>query len=612
MQTRWTALAAVALTVWLGLESIRTSLAMIVWNIGEDRPPTQLALIALCIWLIGVLVAPLARRLSGRRPEVPLAALFGLVVVANAVVAHPVLTPVLGTATLVTWLWFLPTLVLAIGRAGAADLLTPGIIIGVAAQVALQHALHGMDLAMLRGPLAGAIAIVLAAALVASTRALRTDQPAQPTVTAGWGLVALGPYLVLQLTLLANTGRVQMLGDLGSQPAAAMILLGLVAGCGLLTVTLPRTLLGTAAVGVVLVLGRAGWLQGHGVWLVALLQALLVPLLAAALTPVAPGRPARVYGGLAGAAVLILLFLFLFYSRYGWPALWQIMGLMAVVPAIVTTVTPRALGGASRVALQILVIGGLGIGVHAATQPGAPAASGPAPVELRVLTYNIHMAFDAHSVPAPEAVARVIDASRADLVALQEVGRGWTVNGGADLASWLQWRLPQYRLIYGPMNGDLWGNVILSRYPISRSGTVRYPIRQSAFQRGLVWATVPSEAGEVLFVNTHFSAYGPYEPDRLAQAGDLVEFWRARPRTIIAGDFNAVPTSPVIKRVRAAGLRDLTTLHGLGDTPTYSALGPYERIDYIFASSDVESLAAAVSRVTASDHLPVLSVIRLR
>ncbi len=611
MQTRWTALAAVALTIWLGLESIRTSLAMIVWNIGEDRPPTQLALIAMGIWLVGLVIAPLARRLSGRRPEVSLAVLFGLVAVANAVVVHPVLTPALGIAMLVTWLWFLPTLVMAIGRADAADLLTPGIVTGVAAQVALQHALHGMDLAMLRGPLAGAIAVVLATALVGSTRALRVDQPAQSAGAPGWGLVVLGPYLVLQLTLLANTGRVQMLGNVGPQPAAAIILLGLVAGCGLLAVTPPRVLLGTGAVAVVLVLGRTGWLQDNGVWLVGLLQALLVPLLAAALTPVISERPARVDGGLIGAAVLMFLFIFLFYSRYGWPALWQIMGLIAVIPAVVMSVTPRAVAGTAQVALLPLVIAGLGIGVHAATPHASLAAPGPAPMELRVLTYNIHMAFDAHSVPAPQTLARVISASRADLVALQEVGRGWTVNGGADLAQWLQWRLPQYRLIYGPMNGDLWGNAILSRYPISGSGTIRYAIRESAFQRGLVWATIPSEVGELLFVSTHLSPYAPYEQDRLVQAGDLVAFWRNRPRTIIAGDFNTVPTSSVIQRVQAAGLRDLTTQRGVG-TPTYSALDPYEQIDYIFGSSEVESLAAAVSRVTASDHLPVLVVIRLR
>lgn len=612
MQTRWTALAAVALTLWLGLESIRTSLAMIVWNIGEDRPPAQLALIALGIWLIGVLGAPIAHRLSGRRPEVPLAVLFGIVVVANAVIAHPGLAPVLGTAMLVTWLWFLPALLMAAGRAGGADLLTPGIITGVAAQVALQHALHGMNLAMLRGPLTGAIAIVLAATVVASTHELRAEQPAHSAGAPGWGLVVLGPYLVLQLTLLANTGRVQMLGNVGPQPAAAIILLGLVAGCGLLAVAPPRALLGTAAVIVVLVLGRAEWLQGKGIWLIVLVQALLAPLLAAALVPAAPGRSSRVNAGLTGAAVLMFLLIFLFYSRYGWTALWQIMGLITVFPAVVTSVTPRGLAGATQVVLQVLVIGGFGIGVHTATQRTPPAASGPAPAELRVLTYNIHMAFDAHSVPAPETVARVLDASRADLIALQEVGRGWTVNGGADLAQWLQWRLPQYRLLYGPMNGDLWGNAILSRYPIRSNGTVRYPIRESAFQRGLVWAIIPSEVGEVLFISTHLSAYAPYEHDRLAQASDLVGFWKARPHAIIAGDFNAVPTSPVLQRVRASGLQDLAARHGLGDAPTYSALDPFERIDYIFATSDVDSLVAAVSRVTASDHLPVLVTVRVR
>lgn len=610
MQIRRTALFAVSLAFWLGLESIQTSLAMIVWNIGEDRPAAQLGVIALSVWLIGLLGAPLAGRLSGRRPEVPLAGLFGLAVAANAFSIHPLISPVLGTAMLVTWLWFLPALVTAVGRARAADILAPGIVTGVAAFAAFHHALHGMDLAMLRGPLVGAVTVILAAALLMTTRAL-PESPTGPVVAPGWGLLALGPYLVLQLTLLANPGRVQMLGDLHAQPAAALILLGLIVGCGLLTLSFSRPLLGAAAIVAVLVLRYAQWLMGGGIWLVALLQALLVQLLAASLRQAVPGRPVRIYRGTAGTALLMFPLIFLFYSRYGWPALWPIMALLIALPAAARVTAPLR-AGPSQALLVTILVGGLGIGVHAATQRGASAVPGPAPSEMKVLTYNIHMGFNAYSVPGPEAVANVIERSGADLVALQEVGRGWTVNGGADLASWLQWRLPQYHLVYGPMNGDLWGNAILSRYPISGSGSSRYPVRESTFQRGLVWAVIPTRAGEVLFVSTHFSAYAPYEQDRLAQAGDLLEFWNGRPRTILAGDFNATPTSPVMQRLRAAGLEDLTALHGIGAAPTYSALAPADRIDYLLSTPDIESLAAAIVNTTASDHLPVLATIRLR
>lgn len=306
----------------------------------------------------------------------------------------------------------------------------------------------------------------------------------------------------------------------------------------------------------------------------------------------------------------MLLLLFLFYSRYGWPVLWPVMAALVALPAIGKR-APRVIRAPAAVLATVLV-GGLGIGAHAATQRDVRTAQQPAPSEFRVLTYNIHMGFDAHSLPAPGAAAAVIEASGADVVGLQEVGRGWTVNGGADLATWLQWRLPQYRLIYGPMNGDLWGNAILSRFPITGSGSVRFPVRASTFQRGLVWASVRTAGGDALIVNTHFSAFAPYAEDRLAQATDLLEFWNGRPRVIITGDFNAAPDSPVIQRALAAGLRDLTAAHGLSRAPTYSALDPRERIDYLFGTPDIEALHAAVVTATASDHLPMMATVRLR
>lgn len=608
---RWSHLGAVAITIWLGLESLRTFFAMVVWNIAEEQPAATIGAVALGIWTVGLLAWPVRRWFGGRLPVWRFGLLFTTVSVLNALTAQPVLTPVLGTAAAVAWMWFTPMLLVALGR-GAASAVAAGILAGIAAQVALQHALHGMDLTMLRGIWPAAATAVLSVVLLYSVRDVTRDDANPDTALPGWGIAVLGPFLLLQMTLLANPGKIQMLAGWDARATAGLIWLGLAAGLVLLQwqrmSSAVAVIFGSAAI---LILARPAWLTTGGVWLTALSQVLLAPPLAAAFT-VTTGRPARLYAAFAAAAVLLFGLTFLYYSRYGWPELWPLMAALVVGGAAAQGGRPNA-GAAVRPALvAALLAAGLGIGVHIATTPRTANPVTLPRAQLTVMTYNLHMGFDARSVPNPDGLARVIEHSGADLVGLQEVGRGWTINGGVDLASWLAWRLPGYRLIYGPMNGDLWGNAVLSRLPIAASGSMRFPIRSSTFQRGLVWATVPTAAGEILFVSTHFSAFAPYAQERLAQAQDLLEFWDGRQPAIIVGDFNAPPDSPVIRRLLAAGLHDLTVPHGLGMAATYSALAPRERIDYIFASADVTSQAAGILMTTASDHLPVQATVVFR
>jgi endonuclease/exonuclease/phosphatase family metal-dependent hydrolase len=162
------------------------------------------------------------------------------------------------------------------------------------------------------------------------------------------------------------------------------------------------------------------------------------------------------------------------------------------------------------------------------------------------------------------------------------------------------------------MNGDLWGNVILSKYPVGDWGTLNYHLVHSDFARGLVWAEVAAPDGPLLFVSTHFSAYAGYDDDRAAQAGELLSFWAKRARTIIAGDFNAHPNDEGIQKLLAGGLIDVPGRFGLGETFTYPSRKSNERLDYIFISRDLAPVAAQLVQTTASDHVPVAAVVRVR
>ncbi len=635
-QTRAADIAAVALTVWLGVHSLRSFAATVSWSLGKDRPLDETGLIGLGILALGFLAWPVLRRWGGPRPALRVGAVFAAVYALNHFVAHPALSALLGPASAVLWLWLLPALVTALGRGGAGPAVGVGLFLGLAAQVALQTALHGMDLSMLRGLWPGLGAVVLAGALVWSLRSGSAGQASLARVAGdglpGWGLAALGPFLVLQLTLLVNVGRVQVQAGWELPAASLVILLGLAAAVAVQGWSWPYPVRLAAAGLAVALLAQPDLLKDAGVLLLVPVQAALGVTMASALASPTSGSsagsdryPGRVYGWTIVAAVALVALIYLFYATYEWQGLWPILAGLTALPALVprtraagadavhgsVAVRVHPVGAEGRRAMvAVLILGVVGL-VTGQAERGAPALAGPAPAELEVLTYNIHQGFDTHGVPGPEGIARVIEQIDADIVGLQEVGRGWNVNGGVDLMAWLKWRLPQYHAVYGPMSGDLWGNAILSRYPIAAWGWVHYPVRVSIFERGLTWAAIPTVQGDLLVVTTHFSAHAGHDEDRLGQAGDLLDFWGGRPRSVIVGDINARPAEDSVRRLIAGGLVDVPAAHGLGETPTYASDSPYQRIDYIFTSPDIRSVSAAVPPTLASDHLPVVVTVRL-
>ena len=100
----------------------------------------------------------------------------------------------------------------------------------------------------------------------------------------------------------------------------------------------------------------------------------------------------------------------------------------------------------------------------AAWKDVTPAAGAGYPV--RVMTYNLHQGvrcpWGRHAL---EEMAKVIEAEDPDIVALQEVSRGWVVNGSVDMLAWLSQRL-EMDYAWGPAADSAWGNALLSRLPI--------------------------------------------------------------------------------------------------------------------------------------------------
>lgn len=596
------ALLAAALGTWLGIQALRMTLAMVIWNVAEDNTGYA-GEVAVIIWTLGIAGSFLVRLLPVRRLDLWLGALFAILVVLRQAFPGENTSPAFAFAAWVAWMWWLPAILRRSARAEVAT----GIVLGVALQVAGQIALHGLDLELLQGlaPVVATVVLVVAFAL-----ALASVPAARPAEGGAWGAFAVGPYLFLELTLLANLGRLEMISGLGPVPVQLVSAAGFTVALASMAfgppriVTLVLALLAVAAAAVATTSVGAGVLV-----LLIVAQAGLALALLGAFTGGSWPFDARIHAlGAAGMVVLFAL-VFVFYSyRDRGELLWPVAALIAVLPGVFAVPAMRRTWRPAIAAAAVIIVALL-VGL-------VPPPSRPVPAIARdglaVLTYNLHQGLDYWSVPSAEALAERIEGIDADLVALQEVNRGWDLSAGIDLFAYLRWRLPQYHAVYGRMDTDLFGNAILSRYPISESGVGILPHLNSALNRGYVWATVDAPGGLLLFVSTHFTAYEGFDEERIAQADAYAAFWAKRPRSILAGDYNSHPEDASITRLTAAGLVDAPAAVGLGKTFTYSSGAPHERIDYVFVSPDLVPQSASVLEGTASDHSPVLVTIRAR
>lgn len=268
---------------------------------------------------------------------------------------------------------------------------------------------------------------------------------------------------------------------------------------------------------------------------------------------------------------------------------------------------------------------------------------------MRVLTYNIHGWRGAHDQVDVARLARVISASQADVVALNEVFHPFVPPGDSraaldSLASVLGMQAAfgvafTPRLAFAPLAA--YGNALLTRWPLLAHASHHLTPLEGHEQRGLLEARVllPDGRTALSIYVTHLDHQS--ERARLAQLSAALQ-WTVRDRGrphLLLGDFNALNPADYQDDVAAAdALRsDPDTAHmvedgmqvvprllrshyvdsfvqsGHGPSPTFPASDPGIRIDYIFASTPLASALRRCCRweteetAMASDHLPVLA-----
>lgn len=248
-----------------------------------------------------------------------------------------------------------------------------------------------------------------------------------------------------------------------------------------------------------------------------------------------------------------------------------------------------------------------------ACRPVAQSGREPAK-QIRVLSYNIHHGEGMDGRVDLERIAAIIRSVRPDLVALQEVDVRTQRSGDVDQAAYLANRTGM-QVVFGSnleYQGGLYGNAVLSRFPILEYRNHDLPNPADTEPRGVLEVTIDLEGNarrKLIFLATHLDNRAAV--NRIAAAEWINTYAQGREDVplLLAGDLNAIPEDEVMEVIASSWNRA-----GQEPMPTVPVDDPQHQIDYVLyrpagAWKPIE--ARVLPEPVASDHLPVLAVLEL-
>jgi endonuclease/exonuclease/phosphatase family metal-dependent hydrolase len=611
-----------ALVFVVGLEMARFQFASLGWYQRDTLGVGALDLIPIAVlpFIAGV-VLPLVSRWLTLRFSLGLgtvALVAGRII--NQVTDDPAVDHWTSAVAVAAFVGLLP-LILSLGR----EALVVGVLLGITLDSAIKGLGATLDLPYRTGvaPLAATLAVAAAVIYLAVT--VDIAGRAGPRWVPAVALIGFGPYLFVQYLVLQSPGWISEQTMVSSGLVAVGITVLNIAG-----IWLARVLGGSRAIvalSALLAAAPAVFAESSGP-LFAALVVLGIPAAAVLWAGMVPDTPSATVAPavvtLTGGAVLFLMIGFAYYlpldldlgfrqdgARVFGALLLLAFGLYAAVtrrPAAQTTL-PRGVPVLASAALALPLVG-----LFAAAILDEPSESG----SVRYMSYNLHQAFGTGGEMDVFAIADVIEESGATVVGLQEVARAGLLNANTDLVHLLGEQLGWEHTAFLGTTDPVWGNAILSRYPLGEEESRLLPRVGTPYQRGYLAAPVQTPEGEVLFISTHLQHINDPEahdedpeadlyPVHSQQLDAVIDEWDGREPAVLVGDLNARPEWRQVQELLEAGWIDAWAEAGSGEGYTANAADPRYRIDYVLHTPDLTTLGVGVVDSQASDHFAVVA-----
>lgn len=234
---------------------------------------------------------------------------------------------------------------------------------------------------------------------------------------------------------------------------------------------------------------------------------------------------------------------------------------------------------------------------------GLLSAAEPA-AEIRVLCWNLHHGVGEDGKLDLARIAALIKEQQPDVVALQEVDNKCRRSGSVDQAAELA-KLTGMTGVFGKAmdhDGGEYGQAILSKHPIGETKIHRLP---GDGEPRIGFEALVTIGGKPLrMVSVHLDHQQDQRRLKQAEALDAALEKGGLP-VILAGDFNDVPGSPVMKAFDAGW----TAMAKKEPVLTAPADKPEVEIDHVLLRGfEPRGLLEVLPEAVASDHRPIAGV----
>ena len=261
-------------------------------------------------------------------------------------------------------------------------------------------------------------------------------------------------------------------------------------------------------------------------------------------------------------------------------------------------------------------------------------------IALKIETYNVGMFSSAEGKRSRNdcrnLILNHIRKESPDIVCLQEF-----FADNLEQADTLFSQYPhRHYHLFRARNGKLFGNLILSRFPIRNKGVISF--RNSTNLS--IYADIEHYGREIRIYNNHLESYNvsfaalvqkfskSENLDKEAITHDLKETHdrmlgtfirrsdqvntilkdinRSSAMAIICGDFNDTPMSYAYHTL-AKNRKDSFKEAGKGFGGTFIPVWPLLRIDYVLMPQEAECISHTIHKIRYSDHYPVTSILNI-